>query len=267
MPTPTAHDTTLPEAFRSADVTGTPGHRYIDLVNETDDEGIPLSPTEARQLAAVLLARAHDIDGQRPPMDRQNRVIHLDPDALVVIPPTMVLTGVRHDQIDGRNTVALGDLARHIVDMEEARQHVDTSADREHLAAVVANPAHVYVDSTTAPLPGGVEYGTNPTTDLLARVSAWERKSAGHPSPLRSAEAVELLRDAVQVLRTVAVDTLRVAAADVFDTAMPAHVAQWLEARALVLERGQDATDADILDAAIAELVRAVARVTATVSP
>jgi len=58
-------------------------------------------------------------------------------------------------------------------------------------------------------------------------------------------------------MSAVAVDTLREAAADVFDTGMPAYVARWLEARALVIERGQDITDPEVLDAAVAEATAA----------
>lgn len=178
----------------------------------------------------------------------QNVVLHLDPDALVILPDAESLPGVRHDLIDGHNTVALGDLSRHIVRMAEER------AERLRLAGIAAHPASAYTDSTTAPLPGKVERGTNPTTDLLARVHAWETDdSIPHDA------AYDLLRDAVQVIRTVAVDTLRVAAEAVFDTGMDAHVARWLEARAAVLELGKDASDPDIMDAAVAETTRAAA--------
>jgi hypothetical protein len=193
----------------------------------------------------------------------QNRVIHLDPDALVQLPPDVFLAGVRHDEIGGHNTIALVDLARHIIDMAEAREHL--AAERDRLATVADHPAATYADSTTTPLPGKVERWTNPTTALLNRVIDWEHRRInaldGRASPYDTTarEAVHLLRDAVQVLRTEAVDTLRAAAEDVFDTAMPAYMARWLEARALVLERGQDVHDPDVFDAAIAEVTAAAA--------
>jgi hypothetical protein len=136
-------------------------------------------------------------------MSDQNSVIYLDPDALVRIPDDVFLTGVRHDQIDGHNTIALGDLARHVVDMADAR---------DHLARIAEHPAAAYAEPDPAPAP---------------------------------------LDDATRIA---VADALDAAAADVFDTAMPAYVARWLEARAAVTRLGGDVTDPDVMDMAVAEM-------------
>lgn len=134
-------------------------------------------------------------------------------------------------------------------------------AVRERLDAIAENAAHAYVESVlTTPLPGRVVHGTNPTADLLARVSRWEQNAAVTADTRdRDRDAVELLRDAVQVIRTVAVDVHRAAAGDVFDTAMPAYVARWLECRALMLERGHDVHDLDLWEPTYAEVERLAA--------
>lgn len=217
---------------------------------------LPEATAEEAGLVADIIGRvvSRQIPGTTTvvvdqPSNPQNRVIHMDPDALVQLPEGVLVPGARHDVIDGHTTVSLGDLARHVIDMADAREHV------AELARIADQPAHAYVDSTTAPLPGKVEHGTNPTTQLLDDVRrlhlAHERGLITDDEANRS--AAELLASAVQVIRTVSVDTLRVAAGNVFDTAMPAYVARWLEAYALMLERGHDVHDADAFDAAVIE--------------
>lgn len=164
--------------------------------------------------------------------------------------------------LDELDTATRADLAAQLAAIPPA------DAGTAHLAAVAANPAHTYVDSTTAPLPGRVTHGTDPTSDLLDRVRGLylARERGLITEDERNIDAAKLLADAVQVIRTVAVDTLRVAAGDVFDTAMPAYVARWLEARAAVLELGKDVHDPDVMDYAIAEMT-ARARARAQVTP
>lgn len=175
-----------------------------------------------------------------------NVLLNLNPTADVILADDVTLPGVIHQIIDGHNTAALGDVARHVAGEAETR---------ERLATIATAPATAYVESsTTAPLPGHVERGINPTSHLLDRVARWEAGEGPND------DSFTLLRDAVQVIRTVAVDTLRSAAVGVFDTAMPAEVARWLEARALLLERGHDVHDSDRMDAAIHETTLAAQR-------